>query len=70
MFIKRLPTFEYHTPASVAEALDLITRFGNKARFIAGGTDLLIAMKNREATPEHLISLCQYSGYERNLLCR
>jgi CO/xanthine dehydrogenase FAD-binding subunit len=61
MFIKRLPTFEYHTPASVAEALDLITRFGNKARFIAGGTDLLIAMKNREATPEHLISLSAVS---------
>jgi carbon-monoxide dehydrogenase medium subunit len=57
MFIKRLPTFEYHTPASVVEALDMITLFGSKARFIAGGTDLLIAMKNREATPEHLISL-------------
>jgi CO/xanthine dehydrogenase FAD-binding subunit len=62
MFIKRLPTFEYHTPASVAEALDLITSFGNKARLIAGGTDLLIAMKNREATPEHLISLANITA--------
>ena len=62
MFIKRLPTFEYHTPASVAEALDLITRFGSKARFMAGGTDLLIAMKNREATPEHLISLANITA--------
>ena len=57
MFIKRLPTFEYHTPASVAEALDLITSYGNNGRFIAGGTDLLIAMKKREAAPDHLISL-------------
>ena len=57
MFIKRLPAFEYHTPSTVSEALDLMTRFMGRARFIAGGTDLLIAMKNREATPEHLISL-------------
>ncbi len=57
MFIKRLPAFEYHTPSTISEALDLMTRFGSTARFIAGGTDLLIAMKNREATPEHLISL-------------
>jgi carbon-monoxide dehydrogenase medium subunit len=62
MFIKRLPTFEYHAPASVAEALDLITRFGSKARFIAGGTDVLVAMKNREATPEHLVSLANIAA--------
>ncbi len=57
MFIKRLPKFEYHTPASVAEAIDLMDRYGDKARFIAGGTDLLLAMKKREASPEQLISL-------------
>jgi len=57
MFIRRLPRFEYHTPASVAEALDLLGRFGDKGRMIAGGTDLLVDMKKREVVPEHLISL-------------
>ena len=57
MFIKRLPTFEYHAPSSVAKALDLMARYKNKGRFIAGGTDLLVAMKKREITPQHLISL-------------
>ena len=57
MFIKRLPAFEYHAPASIAKALDLITRYKNKGQFIAGGTDLLVAMKKREITPQHLISL-------------
>lgn len=57
MFIRRLPRFEYHTPASIGEALDLVTRFGDNGRFIAGGTDLLVEMKKRETTPEHLISL-------------
>jgi carbon-monoxide dehydrogenase medium subunit len=57
MFIKRLPSFEYHAPTSVAKALDLMTQYKNKGRFVAGGTDLLVAMKKREVTPQHLISL-------------
>ncbi|OGP53435.1 MAG: hypothetical protein A2Y65_07020 [Deltaproteobacteria bacterium RBG_13_52_11] len=57
MFIKRLPTFEYHAPVSIAAALDLMARYKNNGRFIAGGTDLLLAMKKREIAPQHLISL-------------
>ena len=62
MFIRRLPKFDYHTPASIAEALDLATKYGGSGRFIAGGTDLLLAMKKREAAPEHLISLGGITG--------
>ena len=57
MFIRRLPPFEYHTPASIAAALGLLKKYGNKARIIAGGTDLLPAMKERVLTPEHLITI-------------
>jgi CO/xanthine dehydrogenase FAD-binding subunit len=62
MFIKRLPTFEYHAPATIEEALDLITRYGDNGRFMAGGTDLLLAMKKREITPEHLVTLSGISA--------
>ena len=57
MFIRRLPAFEYFTPASATEAFNLMARYGDTGRFIAGGTDLLIAMKKREVAPGHLISL-------------
>lgn len=57
MFIRRLPKFEYHTPSSIEEALDQISLYGDKCKVIAGGTDLLLSMKKREATPEHLINL-------------
>jgi carbon-monoxide dehydrogenase medium subunit len=57
MFIRRLPDFEHHAPASLSEALDLLARYGGKAEVYAGGTDLLVAMKKREKTPEHLIDL-------------
>jgi carbon-monoxide dehydrogenase medium subunit len=57
MFIRRLPRFEYHAPVTIPEALELMARYGEKASVFAGGTDLLVAMKNREKAPEHLINL-------------
>lgn len=57
MFIKRLPEFTYHLPASISEALNLLTEHGEKGRVFAGGTDLLVSMKKREVVPEHLINL-------------
>lgn len=62
MFIRRLPKFEHHTPATVAAALDLLARLGSQARILAGGTDILPAMKRRELTPGHLISLKGIAG--------
>jgi len=56
-FIKRLPSFEYHTPGTLPEALDLLTRYGKRASVLAGGTDLLLAMKRRETVPEHLVNI-------------
>ena len=57
MFIKRLPKFEHHAPATVAAALDLLASLDGQARLLAGGTDIFPAMKRREQTPAHLISL-------------
>jgi len=62
MFIKRLPRFEYHAPGSVAEALDLLSRYGSDAKLVAGGTDLVIAMKKRTVAAGHLINLKTIPG--------
>jgi CO/xanthine dehydrogenase FAD-binding subunit len=57
MFLRRLPRFEHHSPASLPEALDLLRQYAQKAEVYAGGTDLLVAMKKREKAPQHLIDL-------------
>lgn len=57
----KLPEFQYHQPASVEEAVQLLTLHGASARVIAGGTDLLPSMKQRLMTPAHIISLRQIS---------
>jgi carbon-monoxide dehydrogenase medium subunit len=48
---------KYLTPASVEEALSLLSQYGEKARFVSGGTDFLMQLKQGEAVPECLISL-------------
>jgi carbon-monoxide dehydrogenase medium subunit len=50
-------SFAYHHPATVAEAVGLAARLGETARFIAGGTDLVIQMHRRRLAPEHVIDL-------------
>ena len=50
-------SFSYHRPASVADAVKLLTDLGEDARPRAGGHSLVPMMKLRLATPAHLIDL-------------
>jgi len=52
-----LRRFEVHRATTVAEAIDLRTRFGDDAAIYAGGTELLLAMKLGVARYAHLIDV-------------
>ena len=54
--------FEYHTPASVQEAVALLARYQDEAKLLAGGHSLLPIMKLRFAQPKHLIDLRRIPG--------
>ncbi len=49
--------FEYHSPTTLTEALDLLERHGDDAKLLAGGQSLIPAMRFRLAAPETLIDL-------------
>ena len=49
--------FEYHRPASLPEALAMLSQYGDDARVLAGGHSLLPMMKLRFASPGHLVDL-------------
>jgi len=49
--------FEYHNPQSVAEAIELLDRYGDEAKIIAGGQSLVPMMNFRLARPEILIDI-------------
>ncbi|MEQ8654739.1 MAG: xanthine dehydrogenase family protein subunit M [Kiloniellales bacterium] len=50
-------SFDYHRPASLADAVQLLSQLGEEARVVAGGHSLIPMMKLRMAVPEHLIDL-------------
>jgi carbon-monoxide dehydrogenase medium subunit len=54
-----LPKFEFHEPTSVNEAWELVAQHRGEARFMAGGTDLLVNMKKKVLRPAHLVSLAR-----------
>jgi aerobic carbon-monoxide dehydrogenase medium subunit len=49
--------FTYYRPATVADAVKLLSTLGEEARPLAGGHSLVPMMKLRLATPEHLVDL-------------
>ncbi len=49
--------FQYHRPATVAEAQELLAKFGEDAKILAGGQSLIPLMKFRLAQPAHVIDL-------------
>jgi len=54
---KVFPHFDYLTPKTIEEALSLLSRYKGEARVTAGGTDLMVLMKNRDITPTYIINL-------------
>ena len=59
-----MKNFEYHAPRSLDEAHSLLDEHGEEAQIIAGGTALLLFMKQRLAQPEHLLTLQEVPGLD------
>jgi CO/xanthine dehydrogenase FAD-binding subunit len=47
----------FHQPATIAEAVSLKQTLGEHARFVAGGTDIVVLMNHGRFRPEHIIDL-------------
>ncbi len=60
-----LPPFEYHSPATIDEAVSLLSKHRGDVKVIAGGTDLVPNMKHRLFTPGHLVGLKGIPGLDQ-----
>ncbi len=49
--------FEYFEPETIPEAINLLAKYGDEAKLVAGGTDLLVDMKRERIKPKCLVSL-------------
>lgn len=53
----KAPVFSYVKPASLDEAFDVLERYGDDARLLAGGQSLVAALNMRLAAPRVLIDI-------------
>jgi carbon-monoxide dehydrogenase medium subunit len=60
--------FTYLVPKNLDEAISLHQSYGDRARYIAGGTDVLVKVKEGKLTPDYLISLKRILGQDRPFL--
>jgi len=56
-YLPTLSSFDYLAPKTIKEACSFLSQYAGRASVIAGGTDLLITMKKRQASPQYVVSL-------------
>jgi carbon-monoxide dehydrogenase medium subunit len=56
--------FQYLEPKTLDEVSSILIQYPKRARVIAGGTDLVVKMKNKALKPEYIIELENVPGLE------
>ena len=56
--------FEYLMPTTVDEAISLLVSHGERAKYIAGGTDVMVKIKENKIHPHYLVSLRRLQGLD------
>jgi len=60
-----IPPFDYKTPNTIEEAIELLWQAEGKAKVIAGGTDLVIGLRSGDYTPQSIIDITRIEGLRK-----
>ncbi|MFN3622334.1 MAG: FAD binding domain-containing protein, partial [Nitrososphaerales archaeon] len=55
--MESLPQFEYLEPSTLQYALYILNRYGDSACILAGGTDLLVQMRDGKKIPKYVVNI-------------
>ena len=58
------PSFDYHAPTTLSEAVELLARYRDDAKVLSGGQSLLPVLKLRLAQPGHVVDIGRIPGLE------
>ncbi len=58
------PSFDYHAPRTLPEALALLGQLGDEAKVLSGGQSLLPLLKLRFVQPAHLVDIGRIPGLD------
>jgi carbon-monoxide dehydrogenase medium subunit len=56
--------FEYLEPESIKEALAMLSQYQGKAKIIAGGTDVMLQVRNKVIRPEVVVDITRIPGLD------
>ena len=56
--------FEYLEPESIKEALTMLSQYQGKSKIIAGGTDVMLQVRNKVIRPECLVDITRIPGLD------
>jgi carbon-monoxide dehydrogenase medium subunit len=56
--------FEYLEPESIEEALTILSQYQGKSKIIAGGTDLMLQIRNKAVKPEYVVDITRIPGLD------
>lgn len=59
-----LKPFDFFEPKTVDEAVRLLFMYGDRAKVMAGGVDLVLKMRLRQLQPEYVVSLQKIPGLD------
>ena len=51
--------FEYQSPKSIHELCDALSTYGDEAKLMAGGTAMMLAMRQRLLSPARILSIAR-----------
>jgi len=60
----RIRPFEYHAAVNLEDALSELDEYGPDVKALAGGTDLILAMKHKAILPSRVVSLHKVGGLD------
>ena len=55
-------SFQYESPGTIQEAIELLQKYGDDAKILSGGHSLIPMMKLRFASPEYIIDINKIPG--------
>jgi CO/xanthine dehydrogenase FAD-binding subunit len=60
-----IPSFDYKTPNTIREAVELLWQAEGKGKIIAGGTDLVIGLRNGDHIPQFIIDITRIEELQK-----
>ncbi len=62
--LRKLPPFDYYRPSTLKEVLALMERLDGNVSLFAGGTDILVAMKEQRSNHQALVDIKHIPGID------